>query len=66
MENLKLFGFAVGRRGLVGLFFMYNPAYGYWLDYWHTLITKDTSGFMSNTLLIRFSIMLSLYIFYML
>ena len=30
MENLKLFGFAVGRRGLVGLFFMYNPAYGYW------------------------------------
>ena len=25
----------------------------YWSNYWHTLISKDTSGFTSNTLLIR-------------
>ena len=25
----------------------------YWLNYWHTLISKDMSGFTSNTLLIR-------------
>ena len=25
----------------------------YWLNYWHILISKDTSSFMSNTLLIR-------------
>ena len=24
----------------------------YWLNYWHILISKDTSGFTSNTLLI--------------
>ena len=36
----------------------------YWLKYWHTLISKDTSSFMSNTLLIRFSKMLSVYIVY--
>ena len=36
----------------------------YWLNYWHTLKSKDTSGFTSNTLLIRFSIMLSVYIVY--
>ena len=26
--------------------------YSYWLNYWHILISKDTSGFTSNTLLI--------------
>ena len=25
----------------------------YWLNYWHILISKGTSGFSSNTLLIR-------------
>ena len=25
----------------------------YWLNYWHILISKDASGFTSNTLLIR-------------
>ena len=25
----------------------------YWLNYWHILISKGTSGFTSNTLLIR-------------
>ena len=34
------------------------------LGKWHTLISKDTSGFMSNTLSIRFPIMLSVYIVY--
>ena len=24
----------------------------YWLNYWHILVSKDMSGFMSNTLLI--------------
>ena len=34
----------------------------YWLDYWHTLISKDTSGFMSSTLLIR--LLLDMHIVY--
>ena len=25
----------------------------YWLNYWHILISKGTSGFISNTLLIQ-------------
>ena len=25
----------------------------FWLNYWHTLISKDTSGFTSNSLLIK-------------
>ena len=29
----------------------YKP---YWLNYWHTLISKDTSGFTSNTLYISY------------
>ena len=36
----------------------------YWSNKWHTLISKDTSGFTSNTLLIRFPIMLSVHIVY--
>ena len=36
----------------------------YWFKYWHTLISKNTSGFRSNTLLIRFPIMVSVYIVY--
>ena len=35
----------------------------YWLNYWHTLISKDVRGFTSDTLLIRFPIMLSVCIF---
>ena len=36
----------------------------YWLNSWNILISKGTSGFTSNTLLIRFPIMLSVYIVY--
>ena len=43
---------------------LYTFSYLYWLNYWHTLISNDTSGFTSNTLLIRFPIMLSVYIVY--
>ena len=28
----------------------------YWLNYWQTLISKDTSGFMSNTKCVKFEI----------
>ena len=30
-----------------------NICSAYWLNYWHTLISKDASGFTSNTFLIR-------------
>ena len=36
----------------------------YWLNYWHSLISKDTSSFTSTTLLIRFSKKSSVYIVY--
>ena len=33
--------------------FMWLKRSGYWLNFWYILISKGTSGFMSNTLLIR-------------
>ena len=51
----------VTEKGLILTTFHPTPFHLlHWLNYWHNLITNGTSGFRSNTLLIRIQYCISL------